>query len=235
MFNVKKVTEDLVEWIRNWFDENGKGCNAVIGISGGKDSSIVAGLCVKALGKDRVIGVLMPNGEQADIAEELLEEAVEIASPKTLLKVLPVTVNEQSVSIGNVEITYPYVRKMLLSSDKVAVYINTCGIELEEWALKKESDPLEGYIADAIKLAYLYHQGKPFREKIKQDVFPDDGHLAALNPGSLKQWPISEQKKLFEMLGGEAEVKEKIGVTLAESFLMHPTKITKYGHNYRKD
>ena len=69
MFNVKKVTEDLVEWIRNWFDENGKGCNAVIGISGGKDSSIVAGLCVKALGKDRVIGVLMPNGEQADIAD----------------------------------------------------------------------------------------------------------------------------------------------------------------------
>ncbi|MBE6896203.1 MAG: vitamin B12 dependent methionine synthase [Ruminococcaceae bacterium] len=166
------------------------------------------------------------DSEQADIAEELLEEAVEIASPKTLLKVLPVTVNEQSISIGNVEITYPYVRKMLLGSDKVAVYINTCGVELEEWALKKESDPLEGYIADAIKLAYLYHQGKPFREKIKQDVFPDDGHLAALNPGSLEQWPISEQKKLFEMLGGEAEVKEKIGVTLAESFLMHPTKST---------
>ena len=45
------------------------------------------------------------DSEQADIAEELLEEAVEIASPKTLLKVLPVTVNEQSVSIGNVEIT----------------------------------------------------------------------------------------------------------------------------------
>lgn len=166
------------------------------------------------------------DSEQADIVEELLEEAVEIASPKTLLKVLPVTVNEQSISIGNVEITYPYVRKMLLGSDKVAVYINTCGVELEEWALKKESDPLEGYIADAIKLAYLYHQGKPFREKIKQDVFPDDGHLAALNPGSLEQWPISEQKKLFEMLGGEAEVKEKIGVTLAESFLMHPTKST---------
>lgn len=166
------------------------------------------------------------DSEQADIAEELLEEAVEIAAPKTLLKVLPVTVNEQTITIGNVEITYPYVRKMLSGSDKVAVYINTCGVELEEWASKKESDPLEGYIADAIKLAYLYHQGKPFREKIKQDIFPDDGHLAALNPGSLEQWPISEQKKLFEMLGGEDEVKEKIGVTLAESFLMHPTKST---------
>lgn len=67
MFDVKKATADAVQWIRDWFEENGKGCNAVIGISGGKDSSVVAALCVEALGKDRVIGVLMPNGEQPDI------------------------------------------------------------------------------------------------------------------------------------------------------------------------
>ncbi len=67
MFAVEKITKALVEWIRDWFENNGKGCNAVIGISGGKDSSVVAALCVEALGKDRVIGVLMPNGEQADI------------------------------------------------------------------------------------------------------------------------------------------------------------------------
>ena len=67
MFNVEKVTEALIQWIRDWFEENGKGCNAVLGISGGKDSSVVAALCVKALGKERVIGVMMPNGEQRDI------------------------------------------------------------------------------------------------------------------------------------------------------------------------
>ena len=67
MFDVKSVTEKLVAWIQDWFEENGKGCNAVIGISGGKDSSVVAALCAKALGKQRVIGVLMPNGEQSDI------------------------------------------------------------------------------------------------------------------------------------------------------------------------
>lgn len=66
-FNAKKATDDCVSWIKNWFEENGKGCNAVIGISGGKDSSVVAALCVKALGADRVIGVLMPNGNQHDI------------------------------------------------------------------------------------------------------------------------------------------------------------------------
>ena len=66
-YNAEIIKNECVQWIRDFFEENGKGCNAVIGISGGKDSSIVAALCVEALGKDRVIGVLMPNGEQADI------------------------------------------------------------------------------------------------------------------------------------------------------------------------
>lgn len=67
MFNAKKVKDDCVQWIRDFFEKNGPGCNAVIGISGGKDSSIAAALCVEALGADRVIGVLMPCGEQHDI------------------------------------------------------------------------------------------------------------------------------------------------------------------------
>ena len=66
-FDAAKVKNDCVQWIREWFEENGKGCKAVIGLSGGKDSSVVAALCVEALGKDRVFGVLMPNGEQFDI------------------------------------------------------------------------------------------------------------------------------------------------------------------------
>lgn len=68
-FNAKQATQECIKWIRDWFDKNGKDCNAIIGISGGKDSTIVASLCVQALGKDRVIGVLMPNGVQADIED----------------------------------------------------------------------------------------------------------------------------------------------------------------------
>lgn len=68
-FNAKQATQECIDWIRDWFDKNGKDCNAIIGISGGKDSTIVASLCVQALGKDRVIGVLMPNGVQADIED----------------------------------------------------------------------------------------------------------------------------------------------------------------------
>ena len=67
MFNAQKVKNDCVAWIQQFFEENGPGCNAVVGISGGKDSSVAAALCVEALGKDRVVGVLMPCGEQHDI------------------------------------------------------------------------------------------------------------------------------------------------------------------------
>lgn len=67
MFNASEIKNECVRWIRDFFEENGKGCNAVVGISGGKDSSVAAALCAEALGKDRVIGVLMPCGEQADI------------------------------------------------------------------------------------------------------------------------------------------------------------------------
>ena len=66
-FNAVEVKDKCVQWIRDFFNKNGKDCNAVVGISGGKDSSVVAALCVEALGKDRVIGVLMPNHIQDDI------------------------------------------------------------------------------------------------------------------------------------------------------------------------
>ena len=66
-FDALKVKNDIVQWIRDWFEVNGRGCNAIVAISGGKDCSVVAALCVEALGKDRVIGVLLPNGDQFDI------------------------------------------------------------------------------------------------------------------------------------------------------------------------
>ena len=71
-FDALDVKNQCVEWIRTFFKENGHDCNAIVGISGGKDSAVVAALCVEALGKDRVIGVLMPNGEQKDIDDAKL-------------------------------------------------------------------------------------------------------------------------------------------------------------------
>ena len=72
-FDAEKTRDNLVEWIRNWFEQNGKDKRAVIGISGGKDSTIVAGLCVRALGKERVLGVLMQM-RRAQLAEQRAAE-----------------------------------------------------------------------------------------------------------------------------------------------------------------
>lgn len=69
--NPKEIKDRLVDWIRDYFGHNGPGCTAVVGISGGKDSSVTAALCVEALGKDRVLGVLMPDGIQSDIADAI--------------------------------------------------------------------------------------------------------------------------------------------------------------------
>lgn len=92
-FDAKKTKDELVAWIKAWFNENGPECPAVIGISGGKDSSVVAGLCVEALGKDRVIGVMMPNGEQYDIKDSYdLAESLGI-------KTFEVNINEMVTSL----------------------------------------------------------------------------------------------------------------------------------------
>ena len=94
------VKEDCIKWIRSYFDRNGPDCNAIIGISGGKDSSVVAALCVEALGKNRVIGVLMPQGEQKDIDVALdLVNYLEI--PYTIINIGDATATlKSSVSNG---------------------------------------------------------------------------------------------------------------------------------------
>ena len=87
MFDAKRVKEACVAWIRDFFEKNGKDCNAIVGISGGKDSSIAAALCVEALGRDRVIGVLMPQGQQHDI-------------DKAYLLVHPLGIRHYEVNVG---------------------------------------------------------------------------------------------------------------------------------------
>lgn len=139
MFDAKRVKEECVEWIRDFFEENGKGCNAVIGISGGKDSSIAAAVCVEALGADRVIGVLMPNGEQADIdAAYLLVNHLGIkhyvvnikGAIDAIREAIPFELSEQS----NVNLP-PRIRMSTLyaiSQSNNGRVVNTCNLS-EDW------------------------------------------------------------------------------------------------------
>jgi NAD+ synthase len=74
--NVRKTIDHITDWIKRYFIRNYPEGKAVIGISGGKDSTVAAALLCRALGPDRVIAVMMPNGEQADIDDsyEVCEE-----------------------------------------------------------------------------------------------------------------------------------------------------------------
>ncbi len=138
-FDALKVKNDCVLWIRKFFEENGKDCNAVVGISGGKDSSVVAALCVEALGRDRVIGVLMPCGRQKDIdMAQLLVDSLKIKSyviniekaVKGLKNSIPFELSEQTVT--NIP---PRIRMATLyavaqsNNGRVA---NTCNLS-EDW------------------------------------------------------------------------------------------------------
>ncbi len=142
---VDKVVDDLVKGVQEWFYQNGKGCTAVIGISGGKDSSVAAALMVRALGKDRVIGVLMPQGEQKDIRDaqqlvnflEIKNFTINIAD---IVNLTYATVEkaigfEHELSKQAKVNTPPRARMMIeycLSQSFNGRFINTCNLS-EDW------------------------------------------------------------------------------------------------------
>jgi len=142
MFNAAKVKDELIEWIRGYFDQNGKDCNAVVGLSGGKDSSVTAALCVQALGKDRVCGVLMPQGEQHDIGYS--QELVSILGIKHFVinikdsvDALLASIKESSLSLNRQAIINIPARIRMTALYAVSAAINgrvanTCNLS-EDW------------------------------------------------------------------------------------------------------
>lgn len=139
MFDAEKVKDACVEWIRDFFEKNGQGCNAVVGISGGKDSSVVAALCVEALGKERVIGVLMPNGVQHDIdMAQLLVDHLGIRhyvvnikdAAEGLINSIPFELSEQSKT--NLPPRIRMTTLYAISQSNNGRVANTCNLS-EDW------------------------------------------------------------------------------------------------------
>lgn len=138
-FDPVKVKNDCVAWIRQFFEENGPGCNAVVGISGGKDSSVAAALCAEALGRDRVIGVLMPCGTQADIdMARLLVEHLGIRSVEVniqdavegLKRHLPGELSAQTLT--NIPPRIRMTTLYAVSQSMNGRVVNTCNLS-EDW------------------------------------------------------------------------------------------------------
>ena len=141
MFDEVKVKNQCVQWIKDFFEKNGPGCNAVVGISGGKDSSVTAALCVEALGKDRVIGVLMPNGEQSDIdAAYMLVNHLGIKhyvvnikdAVDGVLKNLPIDMEATSQTVQNLPARIRMATLYAISQSNNGRVANTCNMS-EDW------------------------------------------------------------------------------------------------------
>ena len=141
MFDALKVKNECVEWIKDFFENNGKGCNAVVGISGGKDSSVAAALCVEALGKDRVIGVLMPQGTRHDIdmaymlVNHLGIKHYEVNIGETVKAILNAFPNDVDLSEQSRTNIPPRIRMTTLYAVSQSVngrVVNTCNLS-EDW------------------------------------------------------------------------------------------------------
>ena len=169
--------------------------------------------------KDRQALLALANEETEEELIELMDEADTIADPQALYGVCPV----ENGCVGGVDTHSDMVVSRLQGKARAFPYIVTCGPKLEEWSRQYASDFLLEFWADEIKKRFLGIAAADFRAHLKEQ-YHTAGHLAALNPGSLSGWPISGQAALFDMLGGPDFVRETIGVTYSDSFLMFPTK-----------
>ena len=139
MFDAAKTKDAIIKWIRDYFEANGKNCNAVVGISGGKDSSVTAALCAMALGNERVYGVLMPQGNQHDInySQELV----------THLDIKHITVNIKD----SVDTLLNEIKKSGISANKQAIVNTPARIRMT--ALYAISAIVNGRVANTCNLS----------------------------------------------------------------------------------
>ena len=162
---------------------------------------------------------LAPDSADATQLRGMADHAQEIARPKAVYRLAYVDSKEpEAVVVDNVRLTSRVLRVNLEQAHRVVAYVATCGRELHEWS-ESIPDVFERYWADEIKAMALScalaasdaHQGKQL----------ELGKTSRMNPGSLEDWPLSQQGPLFEILG---DVRSAVGVELTSSFLMVPNK-----------
>jgi hypothetical protein len=173
---------------------------------------------------------IKPDSPNASELQAMVHQAQTIARPKAVFKAAFIEVNQSDrVIIDGVGFTSRVLSTNLEHLHRVFPYIATCGLELDGWA-HSSSDMLYRFWADAIAESALRQAMKFLEAHLTGFFLSSTSDLAAegktprfarMNPGSLEEWPISEQKPLFSLLG---EGPEQVGVRLTESFLMHPVK-----------
>lgn len=172
---------------------------------------------------------IKPDSPFVENVEKMIDQALEVGKPKIAYKLAYVeSKGDDFVVVDGIRFTSRVLRVNLDETYKVVPYVITCGEELEEWA-KTFNDMFDTFSADGIMEAVLRSARHRIFSKIDEEF--NLGHAANMNPGSLLDWPIKEQKPLFQLLGN---VKDLIGVELKESFLMSPIK-TVSGFRFPKE
>jgi len=153
------------------------------------------------------------------IVQELIEIVRPVAKPKAIYKVSYVeNKNEDSLYIDGVRFTSRVLRVNLDKVERVFPYVATCGRELDEIAVPSD-DYMKYYCLDVIKEMTLRSAISYLTDYLTRNYAL--GQVSRMHPGSLRDWPITQQKALFSIFGN---VEDLVGVKLTESFLMIPVK-----------
>ncbi len=162
---------------------------------------------------------LQPDSADSKQLRRMADCAQEIARPKAMYRLAYVDDKEpEAVLVDKVRLASRVLRVNLDQVHRVVVYVVTCGRELHEWS-ESIPDVFERYWADEIKAMALGCARTAC--DAHQDKHLELGKTARMNPGSLEDWPLSQQGPLFEILG---DVRSAVGVELTDSFLMVPNK-----------
>ena len=162
---------------------------------------------------------IQDRGAYVDRATRLARQAEVIARPRALYRVAYIESDgADTVVIDGVTLTSRVLRVNLGEAHRAFPFVATCGRELKEWA-DAIDDMLERFWADAIMELALQAAIDAFKEHLVANLQP--GPTSTMNPGSLQDWPIEEQRPLFAILGN---VRDRVGVELTERFLMVPIK-----------
>ena len=159
------------------------------------------------------------NEEIEKSVQELIEMARPIARPKAIYEVSYVdNKSEDSVDIGGIRFTSRVLRINLDKVERVFPYVVTCGRELDEINIPS-SELMKRYLLDQVKETVLTLARKYFEDYLKEKYAL--GRMSRMVPGSLEDWPVTQQKELFSIFGN---IEDLIGVRLTDKCLMLPLK-----------
>jgi hypothetical protein len=162
---------------------------------------------------------IQPGTQPARVLEQLAAEARGVAKLEGLYGLAFVNYEDDSVVVvAGVTFKSRVLSVNFDRQNRVFPYVVTGGVELDAWARSQEGI-LQRYIADMISEYAVEVADEAIEAHIQERYHP--GTLSVMNPGSLTDWPIFEQKPLFDLLG---DTKAAIGVELTESMMMLPVK-----------